>query len=85
MAEAVEPRGCGMGAKHKGKPGGSTHRLIAVGEIESLPAGCELIKVGSSRVCVAVASEGRLQVIDKEKEDVGARGRGILGTSHSQS
>jgi len=67
-----------MGSEHQGESRWSANRLVAVGQVESQASSGELIEMGGLGVGIAVAAQGRLQVINEKKEDIGTTSGGVV-------
>ena len=63
-----------MRAKHQRKTRRRADRLIAISEIEAHAASGEGVDVRRAGRGVTVTTQGRLEVVHQDEEDVGVRG-----------
>ena len=65
VAEPIEPGDGGVRTEHEGEAGRSTDRLVAESQFEAQSAGRQVVEMRSAGVGIAVAPEGRFEVIDQ--------------------
>ncbi len=79
--EIVDAERAGAQAGHEGVARGRAYGLVAIGALHDDATRGEAVDMGRARERIAEAAEVRLQVIDADEQDVGARGgRGAEGT-----
>ena len=77
VAEFIQAGGGRVRAEHQREPRRRADRLVAVGEIETHPAGGQRVDVWRPGGGVSVTAESRFEIVHEDDKDVGTTGGGM--------